>query len=57
MVQEEVLDHCTGWGISALGTEGLSVCQWPVPEKKAGWLKVDAFVNTPLKFLGLFWKF
>ena len=33
-VQEEVLGQSTGQDISAPRTEGLSVCQWSVPEKK-----------------------
>ena len=32
-VQEEFLGQCNGQGISAPRTEGLSVCQWPVPGK------------------------
>ena len=33
-VQEEVLGHCSGQGISAPRKEGLSIYQWSVPEKK-----------------------
>ena len=33
-VQEQVLSQCSGQGISAPRTEGLSVYQWSVPEKK-----------------------
>ena len=39
-VQEEVLGHCSGQGISAPRTEGLSAYYWSGPEKKqAGWLR------------------
>ena len=56
-VQEEVLGQWSGEGILAPRREGLSVYQWSVPDinKQSGW--GNAFVNTPLKFLSLSWKF
>ena len=33
-VQEEVLGQCSGQGISAPKTEGLSAYQWSFPEKR-----------------------
>ena len=55
-VQEEVLGHCSGQGISAPRKEGLSIYQWSVLEekRKQGGLR-NALVN--MKFLGLSWKF
>ena len=53
-VQEEVIDQCSGQGISAPRAEGLSVYQWSVPDRV-----VEEMPLTPLKFLGLlrkFWK-
>ena len=38
-VQEEVLGQYSGEGISAPRKEGLSVYQWSVPNKRAGWLR------------------
>ena len=38
-VYEEVLGQRSGQDISTPRTEGLSVCQWSVPEKKAGWFR------------------
>ena len=53
-VQEQVLDQCSGQGISA-PRNGLSVCQFQKEKKQGSW--GNAFVNTPLKFLDLSWKF
>ena len=56
-VQEEVLGQCTGQDIPAPRTEGVPVLSISAPEKnkQGGW--GNAFVNTPVKFLGLSWKF
>ena len=49
--------QCSGQGISALRAEGLSVYRWSVPEKNKQGGSGNTLVNTPLKFLGLSWKF
>ena len=56
-VQKEGLDQCTGKGILAPRTEGLSIYQWPILKKNKQGYWGNAFVNTSLNFLGLSWKF
>ena len=51
MVREKVQGQCSGQGISAPRKEVLSVYQWCVSDKKAGWLR-KCFCNTLLNFLG-----
>ena len=57
-VQEEVLDQCSRQGKLAPRTENVSIkglFQKNAKNKQGGW--GNAFVNTPMKFLGLPWKF
>ena len=55
-VQEDVPGQCSGQGISAPRKEGLSISGlFQKKNKQGGW--GNAFVNTPLNFLVLSWKF
>ena len=53
-IQEEFLGQCSRQGIPAPRTEGLFVCS---RKKQTGWLRKCFCKYTPLKFLGLSWKF
>ena len=56
-VKEKVLGQCIGQDISAPRAEGLFIYQWSVQEKNKQVGCGNVFVETPLKFQGLSWKF